>query len=341
MARPYWSGTIQISLVSFGVKFFVATEAKSQIRFHQISRSTGERVRHQKVLESAIDNDGGGEQGDDTQTPATVDKGDIIKGYEYAKGQYVQIEPSEIANLRVPSKHSIAVEQFVDESEIDPAYFEKPYFVAPDGDTQAEAFAVVRRAMQQAGKVGIGKIAFAGREHVVALMANKDDSMPGLMAYTMRYAEELRAPAEYFASIPKVEIEEDQLDLAEQLIKKKTAKFDPKRYKDGYEVALKELVDAKVNNQPIPQDEPAPKRAKVINLMDALRSSLQSRAAETDDDESAPPPTKKRLVAKAEPEKDKKSEVVEMPGPTLVRPQKRASASAKPAAAKTPRRKSA
>lgn len=340
MARPYWSGTIQISLVSFAVKFFVATEAKSQIRFHQISRSTGERVRHQKVLESAIEN-GGGEQDDDASpAPSTVGKDDIIKGYEYAKGQYVQIEPSEIANLRVPSKHSIAVEQFVDESEIDPAYFEKPYFVAPDGDAQTEAFAVVRKAMQQAGKVGIGKISFAGREHVVALMANKDDGMPGLMAYTMRYAEELRPPAEYFASIPRVEIEEDQLELAQQLIKKKTAKFDPKRYKDGYEAALKELVDAKVNNQPIPQDEPAPKRAKVINLMDALRSSLQSRATESEDESTPPPPSKKRIAAKADPE-EKKTGVVEMPGPTLVRPQKRASASAKPAAPKTPRRKSA
>ena len=337
MARPYWSGTIQISLVSFAVKFFVATEAKSQIRFHQISRSTGERVRHQKVLESAIDNSGA-EQDEDAPAPSTVGKDDIIKGYEYAKGQYVQIEPSEIANLRVPSKHSIAVEQFVEESEIDPAYFEKPYFVAPDGDAQAEAFAVVRKAMQQAGKVGIGKIAFAGREHVVALMANKDENLPGLMAYTMRYAEELRAPAEYFSSIPRVEIEEDQLELAQQLINKKTAKFDPKRYKDGYEIALKELVDAKVNNEPIPQDEPAPKRAKVINLMDALRSSLKSQAAEADD-ESTPPPAKKRVAAKADPEK--KSAVAEMPGPTLVQPRKKASASAKPAAIKTARRKSA
>ena len=338
MARPYWSGTIQISLVSFAVKFFVATEAKSQIRFHQISRSTGERVRHQKVLESALDNDGA-ESNDDAAAPSSVGKDDIIKGYEYTKGQYVQIEPSEIANLRVPSKHSIAVEQFVNESEIDPAYFEKPYFVAPDGDNQAEAFAVVRRAMQQAGKVGIGKIAFAGREHIVALMANKDDNLPGLMAYTMRYAEELRAPAEYFSSIPKVEIEEDQLDLAEQLIKKKTATFDPKRYKDGYEIALRELVDAKVNNQPIPQDEPAPKRAKVINLMDALRSSLQTRAAADEDEESTPEPTTRRVAAKAE----KKTAVAEKPGPTLVEPRKKAAASAKTAAAKpaASRRKSA
>jgi DNA end-binding protein Ku len=336
MARPYWSGSIQISLVSFAVKFFVAVEAKSQIRFHQISRSTGERVRHQKVLASSVDDDGEQEEG---QAAATVDKGDIVKGYEYAKGQYVTIEPSEIANLRVPSKHAISVEQFVNESEIDPAYFEKPYFVAPDGDAQAEAFAVVRKAMQQAGKVGIGKIAFAGREHIVALMASKDESMPGLMAYTMRYGEELRNPAEYFSSIPKVEIDEDQLELAEQLIKKKTAKFDPKRYKDGYEIALKELVDAKVHNEPIPVDEPAPKRAKVINLMDALRSSLAGKAAASDD-EGAPPPTKKS--SKTEKTTKKSSAVAEMPkrNEAAVEPErKKASASDKPA--KTTRRKSA
>jgi DNA end-binding protein Ku len=332
MARPYWSGTIQISLVSFAVKFFVATEAKSQIRFHQISRSTGERVRHQKVLESTIESDGE----DTSEAAATVGKDDIVKGYEFAKGQYVHIEPSEIANLRVPSKHTIALEQFVDESEIDPAYFEKPYFVAPDGDAQAEAFAVVRKAMQQAGKVGIGKIAFAGREHVVALMASKDDNMPGLMAYTMRYAEELRNPAEYFVTIPKVEIEEDQLELAEQLIKKKTATFDPKKYKDGYEIALKELVDAKVNNQPVPKDEPAPKRAKVINLMDALKSSLAARQVDADDEdeEEAPAPAKRAA--------DKKPAASDTPstGPTLVK--QPAKKSAQPKAAKgAARRKSA
>ncbi len=337
MARPYWSGTIQISLVSFAVKFFVAVEAKSQIRFHQISRSTGERVRHQKVLASAVDDNGGDDEG---QAAATVEKGDIVKGYEYAKGQYVTIEPDEIANLRVPSKHSINVEQFVNESEIDPAYFEKPYFVAPDGDAQAEAFAVVRKAMQQAGKVGIGKISFAGREHVVALMANKDENLPGLMAYTMRYGEELRNPAEYFSGIPKVEVDDEQLELAEQLIKKRTANFDPKRYKDGYEIALKELVDAKVNNEPIPVDEPAPKRAKVINLMDALRNSLANKAAAAND-EDAPPPTKK--TSKTEKTTKKSSAVAEMPKRSqqaeAAPERKKASASDKPA--KTAKRKTA
>ncbi|MEG9433985.1 non-homologous end joining protein Ku [Terriglobus sp. ADX1] len=332
MARPYWSGTIQISLVQFAVKFFVATEAKSQIRFHQVSRSTGERVRHQKVLESTMEN------GDEemSEQAATVGKDDIVKGYEYTKGKYVLIEPSEIANLRVPSKHNIAVEQFVDESEIDPAFFEKPYFVAPDGDAQAEAFAVVREAMQKAGKVALGKIAFGGREHIVALMASKDDEGRGLMAYTMRYSEELRDAKEYFSDIPKVAVDEDQLELAEQLIKKKTAKFDPKKYKDGYEGALKELVDAKIHNEPIPVEEPQPKRAKVINLMDALRSSLSGKA--TDEGENTPPPGKKS--SKKEPAK-KRSNVAEMPKREQATEthRKKASASAKPA--KTARRKSA
>ena len=304
MARPYWSGSIQISLVSFGVKFFVATEYKSEIRFHQISRSTGERVRHQKVLQSAVDN-GALEEGAEA---ASVGKDDIVKGYEYAKGQYVTIEPNEIANLRVPSKHSIAVEQFVNEADIDPAYFEKPYFVTPDGDAQMEAFATVRKAMRAAKKVAIGKIAFGGREHVVAIKSNDDDDHPGLMAYTMRYQQELRSPMEYFGGLRPVEIDDDQLDLAEQLIKRKTGKFTPEKYQDGYEIALKELVDAKVNNEPIPQEQPAPRHAKVVNLMDALRSSLRGdEAADEGNPKKAPRSEKKSDAAK------QSSNVLKMP----------------------------
>jgi DNA end-binding protein Ku len=335
MARPYWSGSIQISLVSFAVKFFVATEYKSEIRFHQISRSTGERVRHQKVLQSAVDSPSGPAE-DAEEAPAaapTVEKNDIVKGYEYAKGQYVQIEPGEIANLRVPSKHSVAIEQFVDESDIDPSYFEKPYFVTPDGDAQAEAFAVVRTALKKEKKVGIGKIAFAGREHVVAIAPNDDDEHPGMMAFTLRYSAELRKPTEYFGDLKPVEIDEDQLDLAEQLIKRKSGKFDPSKYKDGYEVALRELVDAKVNHQPIPQDEPAPKRAKVINLMDALRSSLAAKAASEADEAPEEVPVPKK-AAKSEKKADAR------PGPTLVASAKKTAAT-KAAKSATPRRKSA
>ena len=308
MARPYWSGTIQISLVSFGVKFFVATEYKSEIRFHQISRSTGERVRHQKVLQSSVDN-GALEEGGEAPSVA---KDDIIKGYEYAKGQYVTIEPNEIANLRVPSKHSIAIDQFVNESEIDPAYFEKPYFVTPESDSQAEAFAVVRKAMRGAKKIGIGKIAFGGREHIVAIKSNDDDQHPGLMAYTMRYQQELRSPMEYFGGLSPVEIDEDQLDLAEQLIKRKTGKFAPEKYQDGYEIALKELVDAKVNHAPIPQEEPAPRRAKVVNLMDALRDSLRNGGSGTAEDQDETPKKAPRSEKKADAAKEN-SKVLKMP----------------------------
>jgi DNA end-binding protein Ku len=260
MARPYWSGHIQISLVSFGVKLFTATEAKSEIRFNQISRSTGERIRYQKTA------------GDEGQ----VDKSDIVKGYEYSKGQYVIIEPDEIENLRIPSRQTLEVTQFVDLKELDPQYFEKPYFVVPDNDAQLEAFAVVRKALQQMGKVALGKIAFGGREHLVGVTATQDDKLPGLMAYVMRYAEELRNPAEFFSDIKPVAIEEDQLALAKELIKRKSSTFAPEKFKDEYETALRVMVEAKVKNLPVPQEPATPASAKVINLMDALRKSVQS-----------------------------------------------------------------
>ena len=269
MPRPYWTGQIQISLVAFTVRLFVATESKGELHFHQISRKTGERVHHQKVLASAMD------QSPD-EAGALVEKNDIVKGYEYAKGQYVTIEPEEIEHLRVPSKHTVEVTQFVDLSDLAPEYLEKPYFVVPENDLQTEAFAVVRAALEKTKKAALGKIAFGGREHVLAITAAPDGA--GMMAYTLRYQEELRDPAEYFRDIKKVAINEDSLDLAETLIKKKAARFDPSKFVDGYEIALKELVEAKVNHAPVPKDEaPAPKRNNVVNLMDALRKSLDNK----------------------------------------------------------------
>ena len=267
MARPYWSGNLQISLVSFGIKLFPATEAKSEIHFHQISRKSGERVRHQKVS---------GDEG-------PVENSDIVKGYEYRKGEYVTIEPEDIEHLRIPSRHSLEVTQFVDEDEISPAFFEKPYFVTPENAQAAQAFAVVRKALQDTKKVALGKIAFGGREHLVAISAMPDDEekLPGMMAYTMRYAEELRKPADYFGDIKRVSVDEDQLGLAKELIKRKTAKFAPEKFKDEYEAALREMIEARLHNLPIPRDEPKKSSGKVVNLMDALRKSVHG------DDEAA------------------------------------------------------
>jgi DNA end-binding protein Ku len=262
MARPYWSGQIQISLVSFGVKLFTATDTKSEIRFHQLSRTTGQRIRHQKVSEDE----------------GPVDKSDIVKGYEYRKGEYVTVEADEIENLRIPSRHTLEVTQFIDSTDIEPKFFEKPYFVTPENDIQAEAFAVVRKALQATNKVAIGKIAFGGREHLVAVTAPSDDKLLGMMAYTVRYADELRDPAEYFNGIKPVTVDDEQLSLAKELIKRRAAKFDPSKFTDEYEAALMQMVEAKVKNAPLPKDEPAPKSAKVVNLMDALRRSVKGDA---------------------------------------------------------------
>ncbi len=326
MARPYWSGQIQISLVQFGVKLFVATEAKSEIRFHQIDRSSGERVKHQKVLASAV------ESSPDDAAPqdAIVEKSQIVKGFEYSKGHYVTIEPEELAHLRVPSKHVMEVTQFVDESAIDPEFFEKPYFVVPESEAQTEAFLTVRKALIDTKKIGLSKIAFAGREHVVALAPAGTDEHGGMMAYTMRYAAELRDPAEYFRDVKKMTVSSDSLDLAKELIKRKAGKFDPSKFVDGYEVAVKELVDAKLKHTPIPQDEaPAPARNNVINLMDALRKSVSGGAK----DQATPKHTEKRPEAKSESRK----------GPTLVKSSTKSTAKHEPKSAKSPaaKRKSA
>ena len=284
MARPYWSGPIQISLVSFGVSLYVATESKSRINFHQISRSTGERVRHQKVLESSVDSD----------EASVVGKDEIVKGYEYRKGQYVIIEPSELENLRVPSKHVIEVSQFVDVCDINPEFVEKPYFITPEDDSQAEAFAVVREALLKTGKAAIGKIAFSGREHILAIKPAEDGGR-GMIGYTLRYADELRKQEDYFRDIKPATINEDSLQLAESLIAKRSRKFDLGKFEDGYEVAVKELVEAKLHQLPVPQDEePRAKTGKVVNLMDALRQSLGN-------DAEAKRPTKKPPKSEKEP----------------------------------------
>ncbi len=305
MARPYWTGRIQVSLVSFGVQLFVATESKSQISFHQISRSTGERVRHQKVLESAVDS--GGET-----AGATVAKDEIVKGYEHRKGEYVIIENSELENLRVPSKHTIEVTQFVDANELSPEYVEKPYFVVPEPDS-VEAFAVVRKALMKTGKVAIGKIAFSGREHVFAISAAGEGDRGGMIGYTLRYTSEVRSQSDYFRDIKQAEIGEESLELAESLIAKRSAKLDMSKFEDGYEIALRELVNAKVNHLAVPKDEVSQASSgKVINLMDALRKSIGGSEATVGK-------AAKKPVASAKPEAKKGIGLVKPSNKTTVK----------------------
>ena len=278
MARPYWSGQIQISLVSFGVKLFVATEARGDIHFHEIDRRTGERVRHQKVLASALER----HPEEAAEQDEVVERPQIVKGYEYSKGRYVTIEPDELANLRVASKHAMEVTRFVDSADIPPEFYEKPYFVVPENASSTEAFVTVRKALIDAKKVALSKIAFSGREHIVAIAPAGTDAHPGMMAYTLRYDAELRDPATYFDEVRKTAVSADSLALAKELIKRRSGSFEPESFVDGYEAAVKELVEAKLKQVPVPKDEaPATSRGKVINLMDALRKSVSDDAGDS------------------------------------------------------------
>lgn len=298
MARPYWSGQVRISLVSFGVKLFVATEARSDIRFHEIDRRTGERVRHQKVLASALES----HPDEPADTKELVERPQIVKGFEYEKGRYVTIEPEELAHLRVPSQHSMEIRQFVDAGSIPPEFYEKPYFVVPENAASTEAFVTVRKALLDTRKIAISKIAFSGREHVVAIAPAGSDAHPGMIAYTLRYDAELRDPATYFDEIKKTAVNADSLALAKELIKRRAGTFAPDQFTDGYEAAVKELVDAKLQHLPVPRDEePTRPRGKVINLMDALRRSVAGGDSETAEEPAAKPAARpiSRPAAKA------------------------------------------
>jgi DNA end-binding protein Ku len=257
-ARPYWSGQLKISLVSFGVQLFPATSSSSGIAFHQIDRASGQRIHHLNVV--------------DDDKP--VDDSEIVKGYEYSKGDYLIVEPEEIAKLRIETNKTIAVNQFVDMAELDPILFEKPYFVKPQPKESPDAFAVVRKAMEETKMAALGEIAFGGREHLIAIAVPPDKKLRGLMGYTLRYAEELRKPEEYFSDISEIMVDKKQLAMATELIHAYTAPLNIEAFKDDYEEALRTLIDAKRKNMPLPLEEERPKRPQAVNLMDALRRSV-------------------------------------------------------------------
>ncbi len=290
MARAYWSGQISISLVSFAVEIYPASTSARPFQFHQIDRATGQRIHYQNV---AADGD---ERG--AEDRHTVEKSDIVKGFEYEKGKYAIIEPEDLKKLRIPGKNTLEINQFVPAGELSPSLFVKPYFVVPKKGPQATAFAVVRQAMIDSGVVALGEIAFAGREHVVAFAPPSDEKQLGMMLYVLRFAEELRDPAEYFGKIAAAKQDAAQLDLAKQLIKAYTQPLQLDKFTDNYEVAVRELVEAKIANKPLPKETPAAGRGKVVDLMSALRQSLATKdAPKGSADEPEPGKRKLKLVS--------------------------------------------
>ena len=257
MARPTWSGSIQISLVTIAVKIFPATNPARQVEFHQIDRETGKRVHHQNVSEEGA-----------------VEKADVVKGFEYAKGKYVEIEPEELKALSIPTATTMQIKQFVKAGEVSPALFERPYFVAPKDEAQAKALNIMRKALADTETVGIGEIAFSGREHLVAIGAPLDPKQKGLMLYTLRYEQELRSAKGVMGDVKETSVGGEELSLAKQLIAHSTSRFDLSKYKNDYVAAVKKLVEAKRKGKPLPKPEPEKKTEKVVNIMDALRNSL-------------------------------------------------------------------
>lgn len=255
-ARAYWKGFLRLSLVSIAVEIYNAVETKSEISFRQIHKPSGRRINYTKTVQ------GIGE----------VDNADIVKGYEVDADTYVTLEPEEIDAVKLESKKTIDLVKFVDATEIDPRYFERPYFVAPADKHSGEGYVVIREALKKTGKVGLAQLTIAGREWLVAIAPFED----GLLMEMLRYAEELKDPAQFFDEVPTARPDKEMVDLAVELIGRKSGKFTPAQFNNHYAQALRELVNKKMKGQKVvaPHEEVAPGGGKVIDLMAALRKSI-------------------------------------------------------------------
>ena len=230
--RAYWKGYLKLSLVSCPIALFTATSEREKISFHQINKKTGHRIKYRKV-----DADSGDE----------VEASDIIKGYEVGKGEYLELDPEELEAVAIESKRIIDIDEFVPRKEIDDLYLNNPYYIVPDGEVGAQAFAVIREAIKQEGMVAIGKVVSTSREHVIAL----EPRGKGMMGVTLRYPYEVRKEEDYFDEIPDEKVPKDMLELATHIVEKKAGHFNPEKFDDSYEDALKELLKKKQSGQKI------------------------------------------------------------------------------------------
>jgi DNA end-binding protein Ku len=258
-ARAYWQGQIRLALVSIPVEVYSAVKSGAKISFNQIHEPSGQRIHYEKVVPGI----------------GPVDPDEIIKGYEVSKGNYVLLDEEEIESVKIESRKTLDLVQFVEAHEIDPLYFEKPYYVAPADDLAEEAFVVLRDALRQAKKIAIGQLSVRGREQLVAIKP----CGKGLLMETLRYADEVRAGQSFFREIGDHKPDAELLDLATTLIDKKTAPFDASQFKDRYVDALMGLIEkkakSKTGNKIIEDaDEPSSGKSNVIDLMAALRKSV-------------------------------------------------------------------
>ena len=284
--RAYWKGYLKLSLVSCPIALFPATSEREKISFHQINKNTGHRIRYRKV---------------DAESGDEVEASDIIKGYEVGKGEYIELDPEELEAVAIESKRIIDIDEFVPKKEIDELYLNNPYYIVPDGEVGQQAFAVIREAIKKEGMVAIAKIVFTSREHVIALEARGK----GMLGVTLRYPYEIRKEQEYFDDIPDEKIPKDMLDLATHIVATKAGSFDPDKFEDRYEDALKDLIRQKQAGKPIEVPERR-EPAQVINLMEALRRSVQASGGGAAKSKGRQPTGRRRASEPSEQPKRKK-----------------------------------
>jgi DNA end-binding protein Ku len=254
-ARAYWKGFLRLSLVTIGVEIYNAVETKADISFRQIHKPSGKRVNYQKVVQGV----------------GKIENDDIVKGYEVDKDTYVVLDPGEIDAVKLESKKTIDLVQFVDARDIDYRYFERPYFVAPTDELSGEGYVVIRDALRKTGKVGLAQITISGREWLVAIAPLED----GLVMEMLRYAEELRQPADFFDEVPGAKPDREMVDLAVQLIEKKASAFRPEKFEDHYATALRTLIKDKLKGRKIvAHEDERPKGGNIVDLMEALKKSV-------------------------------------------------------------------
>lgn len=260
VSRALWKGQLRLSLVSIPVEVFSATKAGARFAFRQIHEPSGKPVHYDKVVDGI----------------GPVDTDEIVKGYEYESGKYVLLEPEEIDAVKLETKKTLELVQFVDAAEISPIYYDKPYYVVPSDDLAEDAYRVVRDALRKSGKVGLGQLTLRGREYIAAIKPCGD----GLLLETLHYADELRKADPMFHGLSGKTSDDDLLEVATALIDKKTAPFDATTFKDNYSTALKELVQRKLKGKKAKievedEDDTGKRGDNVVDLMSALKKSLE------------------------------------------------------------------
>ncbi|HEY1385595.1 MAG TPA: Ku protein [Dongiaceae bacterium] len=281
MPRSSWKGYLKLSLVSCAVCLYNATSAAERVSFNTLNRKTGNRLKQLMI---------------DSVTEEPVDPSDRVKGYQVSKGQYVTVEDEELEGLKIESTKMIEIESFVPQAEVDQIYLDSAYYLAPDDRVAEEAFAVIRDAMAAKEMIGIGRVVLNRRERMLMLAPRGK----GIMATTLRYPYEVRQDAEYFANISDIKLPEDMMGIAEVIIERKSGHFEPDKFSDRYEETVVSLLRAKQQGQSFEVPEtPAP--SKVVNIMDALKRSLEAEGGSAAEVRRPKAPSKKPAAPEKKP----------------------------------------